>query len=168
MENKWRHAKSQDQQCTTLKRPDMNKMLKRYEHAKYKQFYMKKDNEYPIDLVIGHNLYCKIKTEEVFKGKDGEPIVEVTTFGWVRHGGDYPSNKCLFTTEVSDYERLRNLDVLGTEDRKENDQQEVYSEFNKNIVRKEDGRYEVNIPWVAGSNLSETNLDQSKKKTGKC
>ena len=141
-------------------------MLKRYEHAKYKQFYMKKDNEYPIDLVIGHNLYCKIKTEEVFKGKDGEPIVEVTTFGWVRHGGDYPSNKCLFTTEVSDYERLRNLDVLGTEDRKENDQQEVYSEFNEKIVRKGDGRYEVNIPWIAGSNLSETNLDHSKKRLG--
>ena len=70
--------------------------------------------------------------------------------------------------QVSDYERLYSLDVLRREDQKENDQQEVYSEFNKNIVRKEDGRYEVNIPWVAGSNLSETNLDQSKKKTGKC
>ena len=41
---------------TTLKRLDMNKMIKRYEHAKDKQLYMKKDNEYPIDLIIGNNL----------------------------------------------------------------------------------------------------------------
>ena len=47
----------------------------------------------------------------MFKGKDDEPIVEETTFGWVIHGGSYPVN-----------ERLYSLDVLGIEDRKKNDQ----------------------------------------------
>ena len=42
----------------------------------------------------------------------GEPIVEVTTFGWIIHGGDRVTDGCLFTRETSDYERLYSLDVL--------------------------------------------------------
>ena len=66
--------------------------------------------------------------------------------------------------EVSDYERLYSLDVLGIEDRSENDQQNVHEEFVENIERKEDGRYEVNIPWIEGSQLTETNLHPSRKR----
>ncbi len=151
------------QNFTTIKRPNIRVLKEKLEHAKDKQFYVAKDNNYPIYLIIGDSLCCKIKTEEVFKGWCNEPVVEGTTFGWVIHGGD-PVNECLFTTEVSDYERLYSLDILGIEDRKENDQSEVLSEFTENITRKADGRYEVNIPWVEGSELSETNLEQSKRK----
>ena len=62
--------------------------------------------------------YCKIRADEVYKGKPADPIVEGTTFGWVVHGGqDYADSKCMFVQERSDYEQLYSLDVLGVEDR---------------------------------------------------
>lgn len=143
---------SKMQTFTTIMRPNISVLKEKLEHAKDKQFYVTNNNKYPIDLMIGDNLYCKIKTEQVFKGKCDELIVEGTTFGWVIHGGDYPVSECLFTTQVSDYERLYSLDILGIKDRKENDQNEVLLEFTENIARKTDGRYEVNIPWVEGVN----------------
>ena len=117
----------------------------------------------PIEIILGDNTYCRIKTEEVFIGKPGEPIVEGTTFGWVIHGGELSGNSCMYTKVVSDYEKLYSLDVLGVEDRGENDQLDVYKEFRENTVRQSDGRYEVKIPWIPGSELSETNESQSRK-----
>ena len=87
----------------------------------------------------------------MFKGRSNEPVVEGTTFGWVTDGVDCSVNECLFTTEVS-------LDVLGVEDRRENGEDEVLLEFTEYIARKADGRYEVNIPWIKGSELRETNF----------
>ena len=34
---------------------------------------------------------------------------------------------------------------------------DVYKEFKEKISRQSYGRYEVNVPWVLGSNLEETN-----------
>ena len=64
---------------------------------------------------------------------------------------------------MSDYERLYSLDVLGVEDRGENDQLDVYAEFKENISRKPDGRYQVNVPWIPDSQLSETSETQSRQ-----
>ena len=74
----------------------------------------------------------------MFKGKPGEPLVEETTFGWVVHGGDeYGSGStCMYVREVSDYEKLCSLDVLGVKDRGENDQLDVLREFKENVVRR--------------------------------
>lgn len=149
---------------TTIKRPNLSVLKDKLIHARHKQFYITKDNRYPIDLILGDSFYCKIKTEEVFKGKSDEPIVEGTTFGWVIHGGDYPVSECLFTTEVVDYEKLCSLDILGIEDRKENDQEEVLLEFTESITRDADGRYEVGIPWIEGSELKGTNREQCKRR----
>ena len=149
---------------TVIKRPNLSELKLKYDHTKDKQFYMRVDNEYPIEIILGDNTYCRIKTEEVFIGKPGEPIVEGTTFGWVIHGGELSGNSCMYTKVVSDYEKLYSLDVLGVEDRGENDQLDVYKEFRENIVRQSDGRYEVKIPWIPGSELPETNESQSRKR----
>ena len=93
-------------------------------------------------------------------------MVEETTFGWVIHGGDdYSSeNACMFVREVNDYERLYSLDVLGVEDRGENDQLEVLTEFRESVTRQDDGRYEVSIPWIPGSKLTTTNEQPSRRR----
>ena len=70
----------------------------------------------------------------------------------------------MHTKVVSDYEKLHSLDVLRVQDRGENDQLDVDEEFRENIVRQSDGRYEVKIPWIPGSELSETNESQSRKR----
>ena len=70
----------------------------------------------------------------------------------------------MFTRESSDYEKLYRLDILGVEDRGENDQLEVCKEFKENITRSEDGRYEVNVPWIPGQHLPSSNLEPSRKR----
>ena len=74
---------------TTIRRPDLTTLKQRYEHTRDKRFYKKAGDEYQIHMILGDSTYCRIKTEELYKGKPGEPIVEGTTFGWVIHGGDY-------------------------------------------------------------------------------
>ena len=48
------------------------------------------------------------------------------------------------------------------EDRGENEQLDVYREFKVNINGDEHGRYEVRLPWIPGTKLSETNELQSR------
>ena len=66
---------------------------------------MRIDNEYPIEIILGDNTYCRIKTEDVFIGKPGEPIVEGTTFGWVIHGGELSGNSCMSLMCIKSSER---------------------------------------------------------------
>ena len=149
---------------TTIRRPDLSTLKWKYEHTKDKRFYKNTGDDYTIHLILGDSTYCRIRTEDVFKGKPGEPIVEGTTFGWVVHGGDRATDGCLYTREASDYERLYSLDVLGVEDRGESSQLDVHTEFNENISRNADGRYEVNVPWIPGRKLAETNEIQSRQR----
>ena len=149
---------------TVVKRPKVKELKARYQHAQNKEFYMTADDEYPIHIILGDSTYCKIRTEQVFKGHPEDPIIEGTRFGWIIHGGEeYGDDKCMFAKETSfDYERLCSLDVLGVEDRGQDDQLQVYEDFKENIVRREDGRYEVHVPWIPGSKLSGTNEQASR------
>ena len=149
---------------TTVRRSDINKLKEQYEHNKDKRLYKQIGDEYPIHVILGDSTYCRIRTEEVYKGQPGEPIVEGTTFGWVIHGGNDSDSQSFFSRDTSDYERLYNLDVLGVRDRGEDDELDVYTEFKENIVRKQDGRYGVNIPWIPGAKLDGTNEEQGRRR----
>ena len=151
---------------TTVRRPDMNQLKLKYSHTQDKRFYMTSTGEHQIHLILGDGVYSRIRTERVFKGHPGEPLVEETTFGWVVHGGDeYGSgSSCMYMREVNDYEKLYSLDVLGVEDRGENDQLDVLRDFKESVVRKQDGRYEVGFPWIPGATLTNTNEALSRKR----
>ena len=73
----------------------------------------------------------------------------------------------MYTKKTSDYEKMYSLYVLGVEDRGENDQLDVCSEFRENIVKRSDGRYEVGVPWVSGAELSNTNEVASRERLEK-
>ena len=49
----------------TVRRPDMNELKFKYEHARDKKFYVKPRDEHKIDIILGDNTYCKIKTEKI-------------------------------------------------------------------------------------------------------
>ena len=86
-------------------------------------------------MILGHNTYCKIRTEQTFKGRPEDPIVEGTTLGWIIHvGEEYADDKSMYIKEASEYEELYSLDVLGVEDRGEDDQSDVYSSFKESIT----------------------------------
>ncbi|CAB4040528.1 Hypothetical predicted protein, partial [Paramuricea clavata] len=58
--------------------------------------------------------------------------------------------------------RERQEEHERVEDRGENDQLDVHREFKENIVHDINGRYEVKVPWIPGTQLSETNETQSR------
>ena len=116
-------------------------------------------------MTLGDSTYCKIRTEQTFKGRPEDPIVEGTTFGWIIHGGEeYADFKCMFIKEAGEYEKLYSLDVLEVEDRGEDDQPDVHNSFKESITRGEDGRYEVSVPWIPSSSLSSTNEQPSRRR----
>ena len=132
-------SKSLEQRWQTS-RPYLSTLKWKYDHTRDKHFDKNPGDDYTIHVILGDSTYCRIKAEDVFKGKLGEPIVEGTTFGWIIHGGDRVTDGCLFTRETSDYERLHSLDVFGIEDQGESPQLDVHREFVENISRKTDGR----------------------------
>ena len=78
----------------------------------------------------------------MFKKKSSEHVVEGTTLGGLSMVVIVQlMHECLFTTDVSDCEKLYSLDVLGIEDMSENNKDEVPLEFTESIARKADGRY---------------------------
>ena len=90
---------------TTVRRPDKNKVTlkEQYEHTKDNRFYKHIGDEYPLHVSLGHGTYCRIRTEEVYKGQPGEPIVEGTTFGRVIHGGNDSDSQSFFSRDTSDF-----------------------------------------------------------------
>ena len=83
---------------------------------------MQTDHKYPVHLTIGDNTFSRIKTEKIYKGEAGEPVVEGMTFGWIMYGGDLANDECMYCRVVSDYQMFYSLDVLGVEDRGEDTQ----------------------------------------------
>ena len=127
---------------TTIKRPPLTELKEKFQHVQGKMFYRTASKEYPIHVILGDATYCK-----------GDPIVEGTTFGWIVHGGkEYADSKCMYVRETDQYERLYSLDVLGVEDRGEDDQLDVYKEFQESISKRSDVK------------LSNTNEEPSRRR----
>ena len=149
----------------TVRRPTIAEVKEKYPHVRGKTFYRTANEEYPIYVILGDAVYCQIKTESIIKGEPDDPIVEGTTFGWVVHGGkEYADGTCMFTRETNEYERLYSLDVLRIEDRGEGDQLDVYREFQESITTRNDGRFEVSVPWIPGAELVNSNEEPSRKR----
>ncbi len=64
----------------------MNELNMKYTHTQDKRFYMTAKGDYPIPIIIGDGTHSRIRTENVYRGNPGDPIVEETSFGWVIHG----------------------------------------------------------------------------------
>ena len=105
----------------------------------------------PVHIILGANEYAKIRTSQVRIGRQGEPVAELTRFGWalMSPGGDSdPAVGCLAVNTAMDHERLCSLDVLGLADAPSGDQGVVYQEFREQLSRNpEEGWYEAALPW---------------------
>ena len=65
---------------TTITRPDLRELKTKYERTRDKAYYMTSSRKYTIQLILGDKFYSKIKTEEIFKGKPEDPIVDWDNF----------------------------------------------------------------------------------------
>ncbi|XP_046841821.1 uncharacterized protein LOC124435934 [Xenia sp. Carnegie-2017] len=110
----------------------------------------------------------RIKTsEKPCVGKVGEPVAEKTKFGWtILAQGKELDYAVMFLSQTSqsDYEELCRLDVLGLADKPENDQHEVYAEFQEQLVRSEEGWYETGLPWKGNHPQLQSNYKGSLRR----
>ena len=104
----------------------------------------------PIHVVLSSGDYARIKTDTRPRvGGEGQPIAEFTKLGWfvMSPGKEFNQTKMFLTqTSRTDYDDLCRLDVLGLEDKPENDQEQVYAEFKEQLVRSNQGWYEASLP----------------------
>ena len=61
---------------TVVKRPAVKELKVKYQHAQNKEFYMTANDEYPIHIILGDSTYCKIRTEQVFKGYPADQLLK--------------------------------------------------------------------------------------------
>ena len=110
-----------------------------------------KKSQLLLHVILGRGEHARIKTEaKPLIGNDGEPVAEFTKMGWfvMSPGVEFDQNTMLLTqTSHGDYEKLCRLGVLGLEDRPENDQSTVHTEFKEQLLRAEEGWYETGLPW---------------------
>ncbi|CAB4027146.1 Hypothetical predicted protein [Paramuricea clavata] len=114
---------------------------------------MTDDRKLPVNLIIGANEYAKIlKQTQARVGRQGEPVAELTRFGWAimapADGVDLKTGFLAVNT-TTDYDRLCTLDVLGLKDSPPpEDQGEVYKEFREQLTRHlVEGWCEINLTW---------------------
>jgi len=100
-----------------------------------------------VHISFGDPTFIEMTTGECRKGKVGQPIAKEIIFGWTVHGDKSKSGHSYFTQTTNyDNKKLYTLDVLGVEDRKEFDQEEVRKDFLENVVQLINGRYQIKIP----------------------
>ena len=110
------------------------------------------EDHLPVHIVLGANEYAQIRTRVPLRvGRRGEPVAELTWFGWAITAPGVESDLSagfLAVDAIQDYEMLCSLDVLGLADSPAGDQQEVYREFREQLSRNtEEGWYETGLPW---------------------
>lgn len=136
----------------TLDNPHNEKRIEAHQHLRG----VKLDDQplkekLPVHVLLGANEYAKIRTSRLRIGREGEPVAELTRFGWaiMSPGADsHPSVSCLVINTALDHEKLCALDVLGLADSPSGDQDVVYQEFREQLTRNpEDGWYETGLPW---------------------
>ena len=135
-----------------LPNPKYEELLKRYNHLKNIKLEDKDTKELlPIHLILGASDYSKVKTRTAPKiGNIGEPIAELTSFGWtIISSGDENDFTNLYLTQSSaaDYEQLCKLDVLGLQDPGSEIDDLVYQRFKNQLKRNENGCYETGLLW---------------------
>eukprot|EP00795_Rhopilema_esculentum_P001425 gene1425-15846_t len=106
--------------------------------------------ELPIHLIIGASEYAKIKTETKPRlGKPGEPVGELTKFGWtiILPGSEVETEHLFFAgSSRVDYDKLCSLDILGLGER-EVGNQSVFGEFAEQLEQKPEGFFETGLLW---------------------
>jgi hypothetical protein len=72
--------------------------------------------EVPVHLILGASEYSKIKTATKPRiGQPGEPVAELTKFGWtfMSSGSENDTTNTFTKSSAEDYQKLCDLDVLG-------------------------------------------------------
>lgn len=70
---------SEKVQITIIKTPTQTELKAKYEHLQEKMFYRTSSEEYPIHLTLRDDTCCEIQTEQMYKVRPEDPVIEGTT-----------------------------------------------------------------------------------------
>eukprot|EP00795_Rhopilema_esculentum_P000506 gene506-10185_t len=143
-------SKVNRKELLTVPNPNYGEMTKKFSHLKGVYMEERSDKEaLPIHLIIGASDYAKIKTPTKPRvGKPGEPVAELTGFGWtiMSPGYEIESNNMFFAkSALADFDKLCSLDVLGIQDKAEKDI--VIQDFKDQLERSPEGWYRTGLLW---------------------
>ena len=130
----------------------------------------------PIDILIGANVAGKLMTGKQYKLENGLTAIE-TFLGWTIMGElsntIEKNNLALPVTSMivkqADITDLWNLDILGITDPENKKSEaeknaEVQQKFIETVKINEEGRYEVELPWIVDHSPLPSNLGIAKKR----
>ena len=147
-------TKVEKRELLSLPNPKYKEIISKFEHLRGVVIEdTDEKKELPVHMIIGTSDFSKIKTPTKPRvGKPGEPVAELTLFGWMMMspGHELEYRKSLFARSSSseDYERLCSLDVLDLESRSE--QNPVHQEFKDQLETSSEGWYQTGLIWKAG------------------
>ena len=136
----------------SLPNPNYLEIISHYPHLNdIKLNDIVKKKELPVHVILGVSDYAKIKMQERPRiGQPGDPIAELTRFGWFIMSPGHESNltHLLFSnTSAQDYEKLCSLDVLGIEENHNFKDTEILDKFKKQLKQSDEGWYETGLIW---------------------
>ena len=105
----------------------------------------------PVHVILGVSDYTKIKMHDRLRiGQPGDPIAELTRFGWFIMSPGHESNltHLLFSnTSAQDGEKLCSLDVLGIKESHSLKDTRIQDRFKKQLKQSNEGWYETVLIW---------------------
>ena len=119
------------------------------------------DNDTKPELPIHIILEARIKVPEMpGVGSPGEPVAELTRFGWVIMSREHEidiNNLMLSKTSIDDYEKLYNLEVLGVQEIPKTHENIVHTNFKEQLKQSDEGWYETGLMWKQGKENLQSN-----------
>ena len=147
---------------TSVKNVKPQILKEKFNHLKNLEFSdISSDKELEIDVIIGLEDLCKLKTGNMKWGNAGDPVAEETTLGWTLMGPTNTSEDQSISSSVlltTDKENLSNqiaklwdLETVGI--REENSVEEKFED----TVSFNGERYSVQLPWKSDRATLQTN-----------
>ena len=147
---------------TSVKNVKPQILKEKFNHLKNLEFSdISSDKELEIDVIIGLEDLCKLKTGNMKWGNAGDPVAEETTLGWTLMGPTNTSEDQSISSSVlltTDKENLSNqiaklwdLETVGI--REENSVEEKFED----TVSFNGERYSVQLPWKSDRVNLQTN-----------
>ena len=155
-----------------MENPRYNQIVHNYDHLKGVSM---ADVDGKPQLPVHLNLRCKRVrkdqncNEAACVGRPGEPVAELTKFGWtlMSPGTEDHLTKTLFTkSSVEDYRKLCDMDVLGLDNQLEGDGA-VYQDFKEQLTQSPERWYVTRLSWKPNTDRLRSNKAGSIARLGK-
>ncbi|XP_065058471.1 uncharacterized protein LOC135686212 [Rhopilema esculentum] len=154
---------------TSVKNVKPQILKKKFNHLKNLEFSdISSERELEIDVIIGLEDLCKLKTGNMKWGNAGDPVAEETTLGWTLMGPTNSaedqscSSSLLLTTDKENLSnqiaKLWDLETVGI--REENSVEEKFED----TVTFNGERYSVQLPWKSDRVNLQTNRNLCERR----